>query len=146
MAPPTRRRHVAPNMASHRRQREAGVSSIENRRAMETKFHQWEQSTPDIVADGVPEYITEPLHVNFAVSHDKESREISWQDERLNISVVLSPGIGVFYSDHENGTRRLGVIKRGTSSTQLEVYIVYDAVLLKSVTSNLISKHIPSKQ
>eukprot|EP00960_Hanusia_phi_P046194 757679-Hanusia_phi.AAC.1 len=127
---------------SLRLQRSAALAGIHVRREAETK-----QSLRDegqLVVE-VPEVLKTPLQVVQSEPVSKALR-LTWKDEQLGICVNLVPGMGICYSDSDNGSTRFGIIKRLVTPTQFEVYILYDLTLLRAVESNLQAKKLGNAQ
>ncbi|EKX48414.1 hypothetical protein GUITHDRAFT_151883, partial [Guillardia theta CCMP2712] len=78
---------------------------------------------------------------------DRDLRRMYWKKPGSNLNIMLEPGTGVQYQceDHRGvEVNRLGMIKSLHSDAQVvEVYIMYNGVLLEHVDETIITNRVP---
>ncbi|EKX31427.1 hypothetical protein GUITHDRAFT_156582, partial [Guillardia theta CCMP2712] len=93
-----------------------------------------------------PEDLRLPMILQMSVD-DRDLPRMYWNKPRSDLNIRLEPGIGVQYQceDHRGvEVNRLGMIKSLDSDAQVvEVYIMYDRVLLEHVDENITTNRVP---
>ncbi|EKX31498.1 hypothetical protein GUITHDRAFT_156565, partial [Guillardia theta CCMP2712] len=94
----------------------------------------------------IPEDLRLPMILQMSVD-DRDLPRMYWNKPRSDLNIRLEPGIGVQYQceDHRGvEVNRLGMIKSLDSDAQVvEVYIMYDRVLLEHVDENITTNRVP---